>query len=38
MISVKFNDKDLFKDIMNIAEYSNGFIDGAKMGKTELIS
>jgi hypothetical protein len=38
MISVKFNDKDLFKDIMNIAEYSNGFIDGAKMGKTKFMS
>jgi hypothetical protein len=38
MISVRFNDTDLFKDIMNIAEYSNGFIDGAKLGKPKFLN
>lgn len=38
MITVKFNDIDLLKDIMNIAEYSEGFIDGAKKGKTKFMN
>jgi hypothetical protein len=37
MINVRFNDKDLFKDIMNIASYSEGFIEGAKLGKVKFL-
>jgi len=38
MITVKFDDKNLFRDIMNIAEYSNGYVDGAKLGKTKFLN
>lgn len=38
MISVKFNDTDFFKDIMNVAKYSEGFIDGAQLAKPKLLN
>lgn len=33
MISVKFDDKTFFKDLMNITGYSQGFLEGAELGK-----
>jgi hypothetical protein len=36
MISVKFDDRIFFKDLMNIAEYSKGFLKGAELGKEKL--
>jgi hypothetical protein len=38
MIAVKFNDTDFFKDILNIVQYSDGFIDGAKKGKSKFLT
>ena len=37
MISVKFDDKELFNDIMNIAKYSEGFVEGAQRGKPKFL-
>ena len=33
MIIAKFNDRKLIKDLNNIVAYSNGFLEGAKIGK-----
>ena len=38
MITAKFNDKDLFRDIMNVIEYSRGYIEGAEKGKPKFLS
>lgn len=37
MINVKFDDKQFLKDMQNIVNYSTGFIDGAKLGKKDLL-
>lgn len=37
MIDVKFNDLVLYKDLMNVTEYSMGFIEGAQLGKPMLL-
>lgn len=37
MINVKFNSDSFLKEMNNIAQYSIGFVDGAKKGKTELL-
>jgi hypothetical protein len=36
MISIKFDDKTFFKDLMNIAEYSEGFLEGAELAEEKL--
>jgi len=36
MISIKFDDKNFFKDLTNIAKYSEGFLEGAELGKNKL--
>lgn len=36
MISVRFDDRVFFKDLMNIAGYSEGFLQGAQLGKAKL--
>lgn len=33
MISIKFDDKQFFKELMNITEYSKGFLEGVKNGE-----
>lgn len=38
MISIKVNTKGLTKDINNILEYSLGFLEGAKAGKTQFLN
>jgi hypothetical protein len=38
MIKVKFNDKDLFRDITNIVEYARGYVEGAEKGKPILLA
>jgi hypothetical protein len=38
MIKVKFNDKDLFRDITNIIEYARGYVEGAEKGKPILLA
>lgn len=37
MINVKFDDRQFMKDMKNIIDYSIGFLDGAKAGKTEML-
>lgn len=37
MITAKFNDKELFRDIMNVIEYSRGYIEGAEKGKPKFL-
>lgn len=37
MIKTKINDKDLFRDIMNIVEYSQGYLEGAEKGKPKFL-
>lgn len=37
MINVRFNDQQFMKEMNNIADYAEGFIDGAKLGKVELL-
>lgn len=37
MIAVRFDDKVLFKDLMNIAKYSEGFLEGVHSGKNKLL-
>lgn len=37
MISAKFDDTQLFKDMRNIIAYSEGFLDGAQKGKTAFL-
>jgi hypothetical protein len=36
MISIKFDDRIFFKDLMNITGYSEGFLKGAELGKEKL--
>jgi hypothetical protein len=36
MISIKFDDKIFFKDLMNITGYSEGFLQGAVLGNKKL--
>ncbi len=36
MITVKFDDKVFFKDLTNIAQYSEGFLVGVELGNKEL--
>lgn len=38
MISVKFNDSDFLKDIINIAQYAQGYVDGSEKGKSKFLS
>lgn len=37
MISIKFDDSRFFKEMMNIMDYSSGFLDGVKKGKKQLL-
>jgi hypothetical protein len=37
MISVKIKDNDFFNDIMNIAQYAQGYVDGAEKGKPKFL-
>jgi len=37
MITVSFNDKEFFKDLMNIAGYSEGFLEGIQKGKPKFL-
>jgi hypothetical protein len=36
-LKVKFNDKDFERSMKNFIEYSNGFLEGARAGKVELL-
>lgn len=38
MITAKFNDKELLRDIMNVIEYSRGYIEGAEKGKPKFLA
>jgi hypothetical protein len=38
MITIKFDDKTFFKDMVNILGYSEGFLEGAKKAKPELLT
>ena len=38
MIKAKFNDKDLFNDIMNVVEYARGYVEGAEKGKSKFLA
>ena len=38
MISLKFDNKAFIKEMNNIMEYSAGFVDGVKSGKTEFLN
>jgi hypothetical protein len=38
MISVKFNNKGIIKDLNNIVNYSLGFLEGAEAGKTAFLN
>jgi hypothetical protein len=38
MIKAKFNDKDLFRDIMNVVEYARGYVEGAEKGKSKFLA
>lgn len=38
MIGVKFNTKSLMKQLENVVQYSNGFLDGASLGKPNLMA
>lgn len=37
MITIKFDDKQFFKDLMNVAGYSEGFLEGASLGKEKFL-
>lgn len=37
MITIKFDDSKLIKDLNNLVQYSTGFLEGAKRGKRELL-
>jgi hypothetical protein len=37
MISVKFDDSTFFKEMKNVINYSEGFLDGAQKGKTQFL-
>jgi len=37
MMSVKFDDRVFFKDLMNIVKYSEGFLEGVQSGKKALL-
>lgn len=37
MISVRFDDRIFFKDLMNIAKYSEGFLEGVQSGKQKML-
>lgn len=37
MIKVTFDDRELVKDIANLVQYTNGFVEGAKRGKTKFL-
>lgn len=38
MIAVKIKDNDFFSDIMNIAQYAQGYIEGAEKGKPKFLA
>lgn len=37
MINVKFNSKQFLKDMTQVVEYSTGFLEGAQLGKVDLM-
>ena len=37
MINAKINTKSFIKDMQNILNYSNGFLEGAQKGKEEML-
>lgn len=37
MIKVKFNDQKFIRELNNIADYAEGFVEGTKLGKVDLL-
>jgi hypothetical protein len=37
MINIKFNSEEFLKDMTQVVEYSAGFVEGAKLGKVQLL-